>query len=321
MLRLKTVFMFSGLGSHHFQMGQEFFEENVIFRAHMLRLDEIVRDLTKRAVLDVLYDPRKKKSDPLREMFISSVALFMVEYSLAQVLIEKDFFPDFLLSTSFGFFAAACIAKIWAPDAAIAAIHELTKIFSVTCSPGAMAAVLNGPHIYRDNRILRDTCEIAGNYFPQHFAIAMPNDEIARVTAVLNDTGTVFQNLPVEFAFHSRWIDRAKQPSLGYLDQIECKPAETPIICCSAGETLEHIEGENFWRTLRAPVAFEKAILRLEASDDYQYLDVSPASSLATFFKYARPASSNSKATPLMSVAAGETRNLQMLLEGRRPAA
>lgn len=321
MLRLKTVFMFSGLGSHHFQMGQGFFEENAIFRTHMLRLDEIVRDLTNCAILDVIYDPKKKRSDALREMFISSAALFMVEYSLAQVLIEKGIFPDLLLSTSLGFFAAACIAKIWTPDVAIAAIHELSKIFNLTCPKGAMAAVLEGAQIHRDNSILRDASEIAGIYFAKHFAIAMPDYEVARVNGALNSAGVAFQNIPVEFAFHSRWIDRAKQPSLNYLDQVECRPSEVPIVCCAAGEALDHVEGENFWRTLRAPVAFEKAILRLEETGDHEYLDVSPASSLATFFKYARPASSKSKAMSLMTVAPGETRNLQLLLEGRHAVA
>lgn len=319
MLR-KTVFMFSGLGSHHFQMGQGFFEGNPIFRAHMLRLDEIVGDLAKSSILDVIYDPQKKKSDPLREMFISSTALFMVEYSLAQVLIEKGVFPDLLLTTSLGFFAAACISKIWEPEVALAAIQELSKILSVTCPKGAMAAVIEGVQIHRDNSILREASEIAGVYFPKHFAIAMPDYEADRIAGSLNSGGIAFQNLPVEFAFHSRWIDRAKQPALNYLDQVECRPSEVPIVCCAVGETLDRVEGESFWRTLRTPVAFEKAILRLEECGDHEYVDVSPAGSLATFFKYARPASSKSRAMPLMSVAPGETRNLQLLLEGRRVA-
>ncbi len=320
MSRLKTVFMFSGLGSHHFQMGQGFFEGNALFRGHMLRLDEIVRDLTNCAVLDQVYDPKKKKSEPLREMFISSAALFMVEYSLAQALIEEGICPDLLLSTSLGFFASACVAKIWTPETAIAAIREISNIFNMICLKGSMISVLTGPQIHRDSVVLCDASEVAGIYFSQHCVIAMPDYESARVAATLEGYGVASQSLPVEFAFHSRWIDRAKQPTLNYLDQIACGPAEIPIVCCAAGETLDRVEGENFWQTLRAPVVFAKTVAHLEKSGDYEYLDLSPASSLATFFKYARPLDSKSKATPLMSVTADETRNLRSLLECRRAA-
>src|SRR5215212_6073962 len=115
-MSLHNVFLFSGQGSQYFQMGRALFETNRTFRTWMTRLDDLARQCSGRSVLDTLYSDRYAKGDPFDRTLLSHQAIFMVEYSLAQTLIEAGVWPDLVLGASLGSFAAASVAEILAVE-------------------------------------------------------------------------------------------------------------------------------------------------------------------------------------------------------------
>src|SRR5689334_8830533 len=56
------VFMFSGQGSHYYQMGKELFRQSPIFQQWMIRLDDRVQALTGESVVHELYESQKRIS-------------------------------------------------------------------------------------------------------------------------------------------------------------------------------------------------------------------------------------------------------------------
>jgi acyl transferase domain-containing protein len=73
----------------------------------------------------------------------------------------------------------------------------------------------------------------------------------------------------------------------------------------------------HLWRVVRQPIRFMAAIQELERADTYRYIDVGPASTLATFLKYGLPKSSRSDVYPLLSPYGQEEKNLAALLATR----
>jgi acyl transferase domain-containing protein len=141
MPQLDTVFMFSGQGSHYFQMGRALFEQNGVFRASMLRLDGMVRELSGSSVVETVYCENHSKGELFDRILSTHPAIFMVEYSLAQSLTHAGIVPDVTLGASLGSFAAAAVAGIIdVEDALMAVIRQATTI-EVRCEPGGMIAI------------------------------------------------------------------------------------------------------------------------------------------------------------------------------------
>ncbi|HET9483946.1 MAG TPA: acyltransferase domain-containing protein, partial [Xanthomonadales bacterium] len=131
----KTVFLFSGQGSQHFQMARALFEHEPVFRRWMLRLDGVVRDLADESVVEALYDDANDRSAAFDRLALTHPAIFMVEYALARALIDAGVEPDMTLGTSLGSFAAAAVAGFVDPEHALAAVVQQAAALETCCGP------------------------------------------------------------------------------------------------------------------------------------------------------------------------------------------
>src|SRR5687768_7603573 len=145
---MKTVFMFSGQGSHYYHMGCKLFEAEPIFRKHMHELGEIVRSECGVSVVDELYNPKRRLFDPFWSLQLTHPAIFMVEYSLFKLLQAQGIVPDYVLGSSLGEVAAATIAGVLNETDALKLILQQAGIIENKCSAGRMIAVLHDMNVY-----------------------------------------------------------------------------------------------------------------------------------------------------------------------------
>src|SRR5262245_6272077 len=134
--------MFSGQGSHYLQMGRALFDDNRIFRDWMMRLDDFVRQSSGTSVIETLYSDRHKAGDSFDRTLLTHPAIFMVEYSLAQTLIDLGVQPDMVLGVSVGTFAAATVAGFLGVENALTAVMRQASALEENCEAGGMTAVL-----------------------------------------------------------------------------------------------------------------------------------------------------------------------------------
>src|SRR5262249_39807460 len=160
--------MFSGQGSQYFQMGRALYDDNRTFRAWMMRLDDIARQLSGRSVIETLYSNGKGKGDPFDRTLLTHPAIFMVEYSLAQTLIHASVWPDMVLGVSVGSFAAAAVAGYIGVEDALTSVMRQAIALEEYCEPGGMTAVLADPAIFAES-FLSDHSDLAAVNFSSHF--------------------------------------------------------------------------------------------------------------------------------------------------------
>jgi len=305
--------MFSGQGSQYFQMGRELFEKNQTFRDWMVRLDDIPRRFSGGSVIEVLYSDLYGKGDPFDRTLLTHPAIFMVEYSLAETLIEAGVRPDMVLGVSLGSFAAATVAGFIAVEDALTSVVRQAIAFEEYCQPGGMTAVLTDPALFAE-QFFRDRCELAAVNFSSHFVISARCAELAEIEAALDAQDIGYQRLPVSFPFHSQWIDRAKVPFELFMRSIPRKQGRLPLACCQQTAILSELSGDYFWNVARRPVRFHETTARLEQQGIHRYIDVGPAGTLATFLKYGMSPTTKSTVHAVLTPFGFDQKNLTALL-------
>lgn len=307
----RTVFLFSGQGSQYFQMGAPLFESGGKFAQSMKKMDVIVKDLTGLSVIDTLYKGRSK-SDIFNDILLTSPAIFMVEFALAHTLIDGGIEPDMTLGVSLGSVAASVIAgSICFEDALIFILRKASTIRRL-CGEGGMISILASPKIFESD-VLRDHCVIAGYNFPNNFVVSAPKSQLKTIEEFLMAEGHAYQRLPLDYPFHSPWMDSTKDAILELHHSIKVSAPRIPLVCCASGEKIDSLPSDYFWSVTRKPILFDKTISRLEEEGTYDYIDAGPSGSLATSLKYLLPKSTASGAFPVMNPFGHDLKNLAKL--------
>lgn len=301
--------MFSGQGSQYFQMGRELFEKNDIFRRWMVRLDEMAHRSSGHSVIDTLYSGDHRKGDPFDRTLSTHPAIFMVEYSLAQTLIEMGVRPDMVLGASLGSFAAAAVAGFIDVEDALSAAIRQAMAFEECCKPGGMIAVLADPALFGEE-FFRCRSELAAVNFSSHFVVSAEGSELATIETELKGRSISYQRLPVSFAFHSRWIDEAKAPFVSFMRSVGRRQNRLPLVCCDQTALVAELPDDYLWNVVRRPIRFRETIARLERQSARQYVDVGPAGTLATFLKYGLAVTTTSTARAILTPYGFDQKNL-----------
>ena len=307
----KTVFMFSGQGSQYYQMARQLYDANSAFRGWMTRLDTLAYDISGRRVVAEIY--ARPKSEPFDRLAFTHPAIFMVEYSLAQCLIRDGIEPDIVLGASLGAFAAAAIGGYVAVEHAIEAVLKQAEIFERCCEAGGMIAIMGDPALYGE-RFLAERSELAGVNFGGHFAVSARRADLEPIEAALAERGIMFQRLPLGVAFHSRWIDSAREPFATLMRTLPTMRGCVPLACCESASMLAGLGDGYFWNVARRPIRFLDTLVMLERGGPHRYIDVGPSGTLATFAKYGMPGTSTSTVHPILTPYGQDTRHLNALL-------
>jgi bacillaene synthase trans-acting acyltransferase len=289
-------------------MGRSLFDANRVFRAHMLRLDDVARPLCGSSVIETLYSPANSIGARFDRTLLTHPAIFMVEYSLARALMSAGVTPDMVLGASLGTFAAAALAGFVEPEDALSIVVQQARLLEEHCEPGGMIAVLADPQLC-DEQWLRDECEVAAINFASHFVISAPQQHCARIEHALDARRIVWQRLAVSIAFHSRWVDSARSHFEQLAHSIRIESGALPLVCCERAEVVGDLKPDRFWRVTRAPIRFPQAIATLERNGEYRYVDVGPAGTLATFLKYGLDRASKSTVHAVLTPYGSDLKN------------
>jgi trans-AT polyketide synthase/acyltransferase/oxidoreductase domain-containing protein len=296
------IFLFSGQGSQYYHMGSEFFGKEPVFTTWMKKLDSLVYEMTGQSVLDRLYSPELKRTDKFDSIQFTHPAIFMVEYSLAQSLMENGVKPDYVLGASLGEFAAAALAGVMSVEDIMECIVKQAQVFAKYCHEGGMMAVMCEPAVFDSTPILYENSELVSINYHSHFVIASDNAKLHKIAGYLKNEGILSHKLPVSFAFHSSHIEAAKEPYIRFLRTKSNTRPRIPFVSSLYGKKIDSLQENYFWDIVRGPIKFTAALKQLEEGTDGSrvYVDLGPSGTLSNFAKYNLRAGSESSCIALM---------------------
>lgn len=299
----KIVYCFSGQGSQYYKMGKELYAENSHFRFWMNHLDGIVQSLINESVLATLYHDKYKISDVFDRTLITHPAIFMFEYSLYQVFIEKGYYPDLILGVSLGEFTSAAIAGALSYEDALKLVVKHAQVIEEKCTKGGMLAILSNLSKFDEIKTSYPDIEMASINSGGHFVISGKMNSLQSIERELKAQNIVNQILPVSYAFHSRYINEAAPRFKEILGAYQFKnPAIPYISSCKAAEVnAADFNAYFLWDVGQKVIQLKDTIEKLEASNPYLYVDLGPSGTIVNLIRQNLKPASGSVLQPTLS--------------------
>ncbi|MEA2692361.1 MAG: hypothetical protein QOJ16_1748, partial [Acidobacteriota bacterium] len=311
-----VVFLFSGLGDHHVNMGLGLYRSEPTFRTEIDRCAEILRPHLGLDLRDVLYPDRDHPEGPegearggqgvdLRRMLgraiaspesaaaaerlnqtaIAQPALFVFEYALARLWMEWGIEPRACLGYSLGEYVAACLAGVFSLEDALALVARRARLIQ-GLPAGAMLAV---PLSEAEARpFLEEGLSLAAINGPQQCVLAGPVAAVEAAERRLALRQVACRRLPTTHAFHSAMMD----PILGEYEAIvrtvALRPPTLPYVSNRTGTWArpEEVTDPASWaRHMREPVRFADAVRELWREPGRVLMEVGPGLSLSSLAK------------------------------------
>ena len=296
-------------------MGKELFRTSPTFRQWMIHLDDRVKAMIGVSVLDHLYDAEKRISDKFDRTLYTHPAIFMVEYALAQTLIESGVRPDYVVGTSMGEFAAAAVAGVLTAEDALKLVIQQAEIVETYSQKGGMLAVIHDPGIYYQDPVLFNNSELGSVNFDAQFVLSGATDRLLQIETYLKSRDVVCVSLPVTQAFHSSLLDSANTYYRNILNSYAFAAPRIPMISAVTGKQLTHVPQHYFWDVIREPIQLPKALLELERMQNHVYLDLGPAGTMANVIKRNITPRSQSEGFATMTMFNQDVKNFNIIVE------
>jgi len=294
-MTLPVVWMCSGQGSQFFNMGQELYRSEPVFRRAMDLCDEMLRPLLGLRLTDVIYAQRGDPHAPFDRVLHSSPAILAVQYAMARVLRARGQSPDLVLGYSLGEISAGILAGALALEDGLRLAVRMAELLERSAPPGAMLAVLGDRALMAAHPEWFAEAEVAGRNFDGHFVLSGRPEVMARVEAKLGAAGVSVQRLPVAFAFHSSQLGAVGPALRQLLGEVAVVPAAVDMMSASDGRISRTLSADGLWATLSGPVDFQATLARLATQGPRRYVDIGPSGTLATFAKYGLPKSAGAE--------------------------
>ncbi|HBV96376.1 MAG: acyltransferase [Peptococcaceae bacterium BICA1-7] len=304
-----VVFMFSGQGSQYYQMGNELYLQNPVFREWMNRLDRIALSMLGQSVVNQLYGQEKRKSDIFDRTIHTHPAIFMVQYALAQILLESGIRPDLVFGVSLGEFVSAAVAGVMEAEKLLELVIKQAVLLEGCCPDGSMLAIIDDCAVYGEIPVIYENSELASVNYPGHFVVSGEKGKIKKIESFLREKGIIHQELPVSYGFHSSLIDPAAARYANFLRHYHCTDAKVPIVSGLYGNIINQLPEQYFWDIARMPMQLPKAVRELEDMRDCLYLDLGQGT-LTNFIRRNLTGDSHSEVYPIITPFGSELRCL-----------
>ena len=281
----ELTFMFTGQGSQYVSMGREIYDSEPTFRKTVDRCAELLKEHLGFDLRQYLFardlEP-DEAAERLKETAIAQPALFVIEYSLAQLWIKWGLRPHALIGHSIGEYVAACIADVFSLEDALMLVAVRGRLMQ-EAPPGAMLAVrLSADEL---QQFLEPPLCLAAVNSVATSVVSGPTEAIEALQAKLKKEGVGSTPLMTSHAFHSAMMDGVLKPFAAEFTKVHLSAPKIPFVANVTGEWIKDSEATdpNYWvQQLRQPVQFAKGLATLFKTPDQIFLEVGPGSTLAT---------------------------------------
>lgn len=291
--RNSVVFMFPGQGAQYINMALDIYKQNRVFRESIDNCCNILLPLLNLDLRTIIYPDDLSNQESLNTLLnrtdITQISLFIVEYSLAKLLMYLGINPDGMIGHSLGEYVAACISGVFSLEDALNIVVTRGRLMQ-HMQPGKMISVnLSEDELafYLDNNY-----DIAAINSEKQIVISGTITSIDSLIDKLNENKIQVRTLHTSHAFHSILMEPMLDSFSKCLQEITLNPPMIPYISNLSGTwiTQEEATSIEYWsKHLRNTVQFKKGIEFLTINNpNVILLEIGPGQTLTDLLKYSK---------------------------------
>lgn len=286
--RKGVAFLFPGQGAQHVNMGLELYRSEPYFRDTMEECFGIVNKYLETDLKALVYPQpggEEEAAQRLKNTLYTQPALFIIEYSLAKLLMHWGVRPEAMAGHSLGEYAAACLADVFSLEEAIRLVVTRAKLIS-SLPEGSMLSVQLGEKELRP--YLQDDVSIAALNAENNSVISGTKEAVAKVKEKLEEHGIAVKELATSHAFHSSMLDGILPEFEETVKKMCLKAPEIPYVstCTGSWQKDEDALSPKYWVShLRDTVRFYDAAASLLQKKDLVLIEVGPGKALSSLVR------------------------------------
>ena len=303
-----VAFMFAGVGDQYANIARELYVAEPAFREVINHCAGFLRPILGLDLREILYpaatdngtantgvDLRRMlkragnaptdSEAPLNRTDIAQPAVFVIEYALAQLLLQWGVRPEMLVGYSLGEYVAACVAGVLTLEDALTLVARRAQMIQ-ELPAGCMVAVSISEAAVQP--FLHDEIALAAVNGPQNCVLAGPPAAISDLEQQLGQRGYTYRRLETTHAFHSTMMAAILPAFTRLVATVKLHPPQIPYLSNVTGQwiTPEEATDPEYWgRHLCQTVRFGDSLSILLRQDDLFLLEIGPGQSLGSFAK------------------------------------
>jgi phthiocerol/phenolphthiocerol synthesis type-I polyketide synthase E len=283
-----AVFLFPGQGAQYVNMALGIYNAEPIFRNEVDSCCDFLKphlNLDLREVLFPTSDLQEPSAHRLSETAITQPALFVVEYSLAQLLMNWGIKPKAMLGNSIGEYVAACLAGVFSRDDALRLIAVRGRLMQSTVRGRMLAVSVSESEAVS---LLNSELSLAVVSGESLCVLAGSENAVQQLEKRLTQTGVECQLLYTSHAFHSYLMDPIREEFVHEVRKLHLSPPSVPFYSCVTGNLIEPESATDpeYWAVqLRATVRLANAIRELGSDDKSVFVEAGPGRTMSGLFQ------------------------------------